>query len=148
VAIATGRGETIKTLESPKVLHGVLIYPSIEVDTAKAYSWLDEHDEQNRPTLSESDIVHSYLHQQPDRWEFYNAFQSVIENRYPYIRELIEKLYALGAAYASISGSGSALFGIFNSEQDAEHAHKTIGTNNRCVWKIKTLDRTDPVVVQ
>jgi 4-diphosphocytidyl-2-C-methyl-D-erythritol kinase len=148
VAIATGRGEQIRTLKSPKVLYGVLLYPFIEVDTAKAYSWLDERDNHNSSLLSESDIVDQYVHRHADRWEFCNSFQSVVENRFPYIRKLIEKLYALGAAYASVSGSGSALFGIFPREQDADYAKKQINATFSGVWKIKTLDRMLPVIVK
>ena len=49
-----------------------------------------------------------------------NDFEKSVFAKYPAVREIKDKLYDMGAIYASMSGSGSAFFGIFNSECNIE----------------------------
>ena len=49
-----------------------------------------------------------------------NDFEKSIFAKYPAMERIKEQLYAMGAVYASMSGSGSSFFGIFNEEQDIE----------------------------
>ena len=51
-----------------------------------------------------------------------NDFESIVIPTYPEIGEIKEKLCAFGAQYASLSGSGSTVFGIFNDEASLEKA--------------------------
>jgi len=45
-----------------------------------------------------------------------NDFEPVLFKKYPIIKEIKEKLYAIGAEYASMSGSGSAVYGLFKEK--------------------------------
>ena len=45
-----------------------------------------------------------------------NDFEHSVFSKYPAIKELKDKLYSLGAMYASMSGSGATVFGIFKNE--------------------------------
>ena len=49
-----------------------------------------------------------------------NDFEDSIFPRYPELREIKERLIGSGALYASMSGSGSSLYGIFANLRDAE----------------------------
>ena len=49
-----------------------------------------------------------------------NAFEKHIFELYPQLAELKAELYRSGAVYASMSGSGSAIYGIFDSDNMAE----------------------------
>ena len=49
-------------------------------------------------------------------WRVVNDFQPVLEQRYPVIGRVRKELYEQGAAFAQMSGSGSAVFGLFSSE--------------------------------
>ena len=67
---------------------------------------------------------------------FENDFESIVVPTYPEIGKIKEKLYALGARYASLSGSGSTVFGIFNDDVSLNNAfsyfspkYKTFITN-------------------
>ena len=48
--------------------------------------------------------------------ELVNQFEESIFPKYPLIKELKDSLIELGAVYASMSGSGSSVFGIFNEK--------------------------------
>ena len=49
----------------------------------------------------------------------YNIFESVVEPERPFVTELKNTMLACGAAGAMMSGSGTSVFGIFNTEEDA-----------------------------
>ena len=53
-----------------------------------------------------------------------NDFEKSVFAKYPSVKDIKDKLYALGAVYASMSGSGSAFFGIFRNECDIEKIKK------------------------
>ena len=51
-----------------------------------------------------------------------NDFENSILKKYAAIKLLKENLYSAGAVYASMSGSGSAVFGIFEKEPEIKFA--------------------------
>ena len=85
----------------------VLALPDIAVSTAEAYSMVVPRDE--RPSLR--DLVGFA----PEDWNgrLINDFEEPVFGKYPEILEIREQLYQHGAIYASMSGSGSAVYGIF-----------------------------------
>ncbi len=107
--LGSGRGEALTDISID--LNGkflVLIKPDVHVSTAEAYSGV-------KPTaLSQS--IKNILEQKPiAEWKNFlkNDFEQSVFVNYPVIRDIKEKLYEHGALYASMSGSGSAVFGIF-----------------------------------
>lgn len=95
--------------------HFVIIYPNIHVSTPEAYKHVT-------PNASLKDIRVT-LKQPIETWkdELFNDFESSVFKQYPKIEKVKEALYNAGAIYASMSGSGSTLFGIF---QDAPSKEK------------------------
>jgi len=63
-----------------------------------------------------------------------NDFEASIFPRYPQLAAVKEELYAFGAVYASMSGSGSSIYGIFNSEETAKAARDRQQTTYDGVW--------------
>jgi 4-diphosphocytidyl-2-C-methyl-D-erythritol kinase len=57
---------------------------------------------------------------------FHNDFEHVVFERYPEVRGVKEKLLDLGACAAHLSGSGSAVFGLYEIKEDAEKARKDL----------------------
>ena len=53
---------------------------------------------------------------------FENDFESIVVPAYPEIGEIKKKLEACGAQFASLSGSGSTVYGIFDDESNAKSA--------------------------
>ena len=86
----------------------VLVKPDISVSTADAYSLVSPHKPQQ--SLRES------LRLPVEEWKNHvvNDFESSVFKKFPEIAAIKDRLYDLGALYASMSGSGSAVYGIFN----------------------------------
>lgn len=110
--IATGKGEIIEPFSFSKNLFKVVVvHPGIHINTSWAYSMAKPYS--NRPSLKS--ILSS---KDPGIWknELENDFEKIVFTKYPEIKELKDKLYDMGALYASMTGSGSAVFGLFNED--------------------------------
>ncbi|HCO68627.1 MAG TPA: 4-(cytidine 5'-diphospho)-2-C-methyl-D-erythritol kinase, partial [Dysgonomonas sp.] len=69
-----------------------------------------------KPGLSLKEIIKLPVAEWKDK--MYNDFERSVFPQYPVIKEIKEKLYNLGAVYASMSGSGSSVYGIFDNPLD------------------------------
>lgn len=88
--------------------HIALIYPNIHINTAKAYSGVIP----KQPVRSlENDIQTLPIEQWKNH--IHNDFEDSIFIQFPELKKIKEQLYSLGAVYAAMSGSGSAVYGIF-----------------------------------
>ncbi|MBO4215499.1 MAG: 4-(cytidine 5'-diphospho)-2-C-methyl-D-erythritol kinase [Bacteroidaceae bacterium] len=105
---ATGIGNVFHPLElNLKYKQLVLVKPDIFVSTKDAYAKVKvQHPKQQLPEL---------LAQPIEKWKdtVMNDFEASVFSKYPEIAAIKDKLYDLGAIYASMSGSGSSVFGIF-----------------------------------
>jgi len=110
---ATGRGEQLHELElNLSGVYILLVNPSIHVSTGMAYSLSNP-----KPAVTDlRKIAHIPYHQ----WKthVHNDFEKVVFPLHVEIKELKEWLYQLGAFYASMSGSGSTVFGLFHTKPD------------------------------
>lgn len=88
----------------------VLVKPDIFVSTREAFARI--HPRQPAYSLKET------VCRPVSEWKKYmvNDFEESVFPQYPAIREIKEELYRHGAIYASMSGSGSSVFGIFAAE--------------------------------
>jgi len=96
-------------------LYVAVVYPNIHSNTKEAYS-LVKPQKANQSVL---DII-----KQPIKtWktDLVNDFEKSIFTLYPVVKNVKEDLYNLGAVYASMSGSGSAVFGLFDYEPNIKH---------------------------
>jgi 4-diphosphocytidyl-2-C-methyl-D-erythritol kinase len=70
-----------------------------------------------------------------------NDFESVVFPKYPAIREVKRALERSGAKYVSLSGSGSAVFGLFADQESANQAVKKLEANDIPAQATVTLTR-------
>jgi 4-diphosphocytidyl-2-C-methyl-D-erythritol kinase len=105
---ATGRGEKLEEIElnlsNYKI---VLINPGIHVHTGKAFSKI---------TLADKSAGIKDIIQKPvEKWKevLKNDFEETVVVEHPEIKMIKEKMYQQGAVYASMSGSGSSVYGLF-----------------------------------
>ncbi|HHP7237394.1 4-(cytidine 5'-diphospho)-2-C-methyl-D-erythritol kinase [Longibacter sp.] len=124
-AYATGRGEKMRPLR-PDVggfelsAPVVIVVPPVKVSTPDAYRQITPR-ESNRPDLADLVIGEDYA-----RWrrELTNDFAGPMMEAHPEIRRAHDLLVELGADYASLSGSGSAVFGVFTDAAGARAAER------------------------
>ena len=116
---ASGIGECL--IQHSGCIQGtyLIIIPSFKIDTSWAYNSYkkileDEKEEVNFAGLLEKDEIPFKL--------FENDFESIICPSYPEIGVIRDELLANNACYASLSGSGSTVYAIFNDKADAESA--------------------------
>ncbi|MEO7264306.1 MAG: 4-(cytidine 5'-diphospho)-2-C-methyl-D-erythritol kinase [Ferruginibacter sp.] len=108
---AEGRGEMLSPvsldLSAFKIL---LVYPAIHINTAIAFKEI-------KPNKNPVDIK-SAMNLPVTDWKniISNDFEKTIFPRYPILAEIKNNLYKSGAIYASMSGSGSTLYGIFKKD--------------------------------
>ncbi|MCY4597419.1 MAG: hypothetical protein OXC19_21795, partial [Bryobacterales bacterium] len=72
-----------------------------------------------------------------------NDFEGVVFQRFPILGELKGKLLALGARPALLSGSGSTVFGLFDSDELAEVAAAEVAAGGLRVEITELVSRTD-----
>ncbi|HUR66782.1 MAG TPA: 4-(cytidine 5'-diphospho)-2-C-methyl-D-erythritol kinase [Chitinophagaceae bacterium] len=112
---ATGRGEVLEELELDISAYTiVVINPGIHIDTGLAFLNLTPA----IPDHSIKEIIQRPLVRWKD--ELKNDFEKIIFPKYPEIVEIKDYLYSAGAEYASMSGSGSTVFGIFKPKEDLQ----------------------------
>lgn len=105
---ATGRGEELEPLRLDLSAYSfLLVAPPVHIDTRWAYSLI----EPRLPGLPLKEILRLPVEQWKGRME--NDFEEGVFESYPLIKAVKEQLYVKGAIYAAMSGSGSAVFGIF-----------------------------------
>lgn len=127
-AVATGRGTEVSALEDLPVAALVLVLPAIEVSTAKAYADLAASRAGSlTPHAGTPTMGGSGSHQPPrlaglpdglSDW-IHNDFEGVVFRQFPALAGVKTNLLAGGARHALMSGSGSAVFGIFDSVSTA-----------------------------
>lgn len=111
--IGTGRGEVLSPASNYlSGLYLVLVKPDIHVSTAEAYSGIV-------PQKTEFPIT-EILKLPISEWgrRLKNDFEKSVFEKHPLIGQLKEKMYSCGAIYASMSGSGSSVYGIFEKPVD------------------------------
>ena len=126
--IVTGRGEIFETLQARTDCFGILIWPGVQSSTKEAYSLLDKQKgfRSSEYTAWASEKLIKQYRAPFGTWSFVNDFQPVLEQQYPVIGSACAALYKQGAEFAQMSGSGSAVFGLFGSESLTASAFKVL----------------------
>ena len=115
---ATGRGEILEPLDLDLTNYKILIInPGIHIDTKWAFSKI--FPEERKKSIKE------IIAQRIETWkeELQNDFEIPVFAEYPEIEKLKNDLYELGATYASLSGSGSSVFGLFKKEINIDNSN-------------------------
>ncbi|WP_294078815.1 4-(cytidine 5'-diphospho)-2-C-methyl-D-erythritol kinase [Proteiniphilum sp. UBA5384] len=119
-AYATGIGDKLEPIEVDLSRYTLLLVkPDVRISTKEAYAMITPH----KPELSLKEIIT----QPPETWRdlMKNDFELPVFKKFPEICKIRQQLYEMGAIYASMSGSGSALFGLFEKEPDWKEAFGT-----------------------
>lgn len=113
-ALSSGRGEILSPINIDLSNYTIqLIAPQIHVSTSMAYSGVSPSEE--KPNLEA--IINNDISTWKDK--LINDFEKSVFEKEPALANIKNQLYAGGAIYASMSGSGSSVFGIFPKNKKA-----------------------------
>ena len=136
-AYATGRGEILDYFHLEVPYWIVVVYPNIEVSTAWAFRHFREVPRPappaafgggGRPPGSFKELLQNEMHD-IRRLEvlLQNDFEPLVLGAYQPVDRVRRALYDAGAGLARLSGSGSAVYGLFSGEEKARAAAKLFG---------------------
>jgi 4-diphosphocytidyl-2-C-methyl-D-erythritol kinase len=129
-AEASGRGEVLTPVPLVRSFHVLLAWPRFGISTAKAYGALSSemlgpHTDGDlvRRWIGGEDVVLPKLH---------NSFEKALLPEYPILQENLEIMRSCGASNVLLSGSGSAVFGIFEDKGLLQKALSRLKGGNDC----------------
>jgi 4-diphosphocytidyl-2-C-methyl-D-erythritol kinase len=139
-ALGLGRGEELYPLPDQPAERGLVVAPEIHSSTAVAYRDLS-------PGLTSIPLQNKLNGFQQEVWRgvaggsvtAVNDFEDVVFARHPELRQIKEKLLRFGAKPAAMTGSGSAIFGVFAEAGRLERARKLFP--EQMVFPISFLSR-------
>ncbi len=117
--IGNGIGDILTPINKPVLGFYLLVVPDIFISTPWAYKALKKHLKEDTGRINFADILNEY---NLSNVIFDNDFERIVIPTYPKIGEIKKGLIEIGAKYASLSGSGSTVFGIFDEEARAKKA--------------------------
>ena len=140
-ALGLGRGEEIYPLVDLPPHYVVIVRPPFGVSTAEAYAWYDEDRSAGLRENRELQLL-------PVPWptraaQMINDLEPPVMRRHQEIGAFTQQLRELGATAAAMSGSGSAVFGLFRSRPAAERAVKPLSRNGARAIVTRTLTRAE-----
>ena len=122
VQIAEGKGEKLSPISFDLTNHFILlVLPNFSISTKWAYSFFKNNLPKNFNRTKFCTFQNNI-----DWSLFENDFEEVIKTTYPEVIEIRKKLEDSGALFVSLSGSGSAMFGIFNDFSKVDLAQQTL----------------------
>ena len=133
-ALGLGRGDEVYPLIDLPSHDVVIVRPPFGVSTKDAYAWLADA----RSTPPGKDVA---LGAKRSDEGFANDFERVVEAHHPEIQEIRQRLQRLGAKIARMSGSGSAVFGLFETAAGARRAEAKLRRPEWTVIRTRTSRR-------
>jgi 4-diphosphocytidyl-2-C-methyl-D-erythritol kinase len=139
--LAMGRGQVLKPFDLP-ALHLVVAVPELVLSTAAVYGWRDDDAEaglaefaprarrlsQSLPAALTAADVAALVH---------NDLEESVVARRPQVGVLVDRMTSLGALAAALTGSGSAVFGLFADEVAASRARAQLAPTR--AWYVTDL---------
>lgn len=145
-----GKGDEIEKLSSDLTLWHLLAYPKTEISTPLAYKWFDEIG--NTLTKNEVNVkllICGIVNNNAKKLDgnLYNSFEKVIYKKNKLLSKIRDKLIQFDFRNTLLTGSGSTIYSLFFSKEEAIKAKKELdfGPNFPCslYGPIRTIDRDE-----
>ena len=119
LALGVGRGVRLRRLPDLERYWVVLAVPQFGVSSAEAYRWFDR------------DSARSGTAPLPRGWRgrlevLHNDLERSVSDRYPDVRQMVERLRGSGAAHAAMTGSGSTVYGLYPARSAAAAGRRAV----------------------
>jgi 4-diphosphocytidyl-2-C-methyl-D-erythritol kinase len=139
-ALGLGRGDDIYPLVDLPRTEVVIVRPRFGVATVEAYGWYD-----NEPRRA---VRETGRHGLPWKWPEWatnlrNDLEPAVTHHHPTIARIKHALLDAGAVFAAMSGSGSAVFGLFDRADAARRTATDLARPGWHVVQTRTLSRTE-----
>jgi 4-diphosphocytidyl-2-C-methyl-D-erythritol kinase len=131
-ALGVERGDRLFALSESGPQWVVIVQPDFGVSTADVYRWFDERTAPAHPTRRGNRPGGPY-------GEGGNDLEPPVAAHHPEVRRIVQALGRRGAAWAAMSGSGSACFGLFPSAPAARAAAAAVRARWPTTWLTRTL---------
>jgi 4-diphosphocytidyl-2-C-methyl-D-erythritol kinase len=139
-ALGLGRGDDIYPLVDLPRTHVVIVRPQFGVSTGEAYGWFDTEPRRSAREPSPRPL--------PERWPEWainlrNDLEPAVIRHHPAIGRIKASLIDAGAVYAAMSGSGSAVYGLFERMDAARRTAADLARPGWVVLATRTLTRSE-----
>ena len=118
-AVGRGRGEILTAIEPLKRGVFVIVKPEVSIPTAWVYSNLNFRLTHHRPRLNLRAVSAVLARFPKTELPYRNALEDIVFRAYPSVAKVLEQLISERPCFASMTGSGSALYAIFDRETRA-----------------------------
>tara|TARA_B000000532_G_scaffold134815_1_gene108156 strand:- start:823 stop:1677 length:855 start_codon:yes stop_codon:yes gene_type:complete len=131
-ALVTGRGEILNEPDfnlGHKETSILIVYPGVGINTKESFSLFNKNNTESR------DLAYNKLSKTPLnelKLLIFNSFEEPVKSKVSAINEVTEFITELGADYVQMSGSGSAVFGLFSKNPGKT---KWVGEAEKRGWK-------------
>lgn len=143
VALVEGRGEIITPLPFTLPWTVLLVCPGIHINTALAYSTLGISG--GKPGSDMVENLRKCIEDQGRLTDlFHNDFESTVFTQHPVLAVIKQRLLDNQAIYAAMSGSGSTMFGLFTSVENAERARSAFADSTTYICQPIARGRNTP----
>ena len=144
-ALGRGTGTDVNALADISVRPLIIVFPNVSIATREAYEALDAASLTSfEPVSILANSFAGSISTDCDQWPLHNDFEAVIFEIEPEIKRVKDALLESGARGALLAGSGSSVFGIFNSDAARQEALKTFrGEVGWHIFSCDTLSRND-----
>ena len=128
---ATGIGEILAPMMFPWKCKILLVIPPFLISTADAYNALDKGRTDQSSLIDYAQELRSLQNLNDAQNTFCNDFETILCSHYPELSIIKNSLLELDANYAALTGSGSAIYGMFTKAHAAQEAAKKLSTSYR-----------------
>lgn len=137
LCLGEGRGERISPLPDLPRLFGVVVLPPIVSLTAEVYG-------RHRPSLTSADKISriSRFLRSREIGSLENRLERTVFRLYPQLKDIKRFFQSRGAALSQVAGSGSAVYGLFGSREEAEQGWTEAQKRHPSVL-VETLSRDE-----
>lgn len=130
-AVVTGRGEKVDPVEGRSDFSVAILYPGFPSPTAAAYAAVDATRAEGAwgsgGAVDRDGVrLREEYGRNPAQWPFSNDFYEALAREQPEYRRAYEALKETRADYISLTGSGSAFFGVYRTPSAAKQAADTL----------------------
>ncbi len=132
-AVVSGRGEKVRTISPRSDIYVLLVFPGVHSSTKVAYGLVDAYMESGKLVdgLGLPELEAEYRKPAAE-WRFTNSFTAPLAQTHPEIGRALSDVRSAGALFADMSGSGSTVYGVFDSVSAVKNASLVLTQSWNC----------------